>query len=83
MAQLTTAFLGVAHIHTPGFIRTLNKRADEIRVKAVYDAQAERGQRRAGNSPARRSSPTRRRSSTTRRSRRSSSAPRPTSIGTW
>lgn len=48
MTQLTTAFLGVAHIHTPGFINTLNKRSDEVRVKAVYDHDAERGQRRAG-----------------------------------
>ena len=51
MTQLTTAFLGVAHIHTPGFIGTLNKRAEEVRVKAIYDAQAERGQRRAGELP--------------------------------
>ena len=49
MIQLITAFLGVAHIHTPGFIATLNKRADEVRVKAVYDAQPERGRRRAGD----------------------------------
>lgn len=48
MAQLTTAFLGVAHIHTPGFINTLNKRADDVRVKFVYDHDAARGQRRAG-----------------------------------
>lgn len=48
MTQLTTAFLGVAHIHTPGFISTLNKRADEVRVKLVTDHDAERGQRRAG-----------------------------------
>jgi predicted dehydrogenase len=42
----TTAFLGVAHIHTPGFINTIKKRGD-VRVKAVYDWQTERGQRRA------------------------------------
>jgi predicted dehydrogenase len=48
MTQLTTAFLGVAHIHTPGFIKTLNRRADEVRVKAVYDHQPDRGERRAG-----------------------------------
>jgi predicted dehydrogenase len=42
----TTAFLGVAHIHTPGFIRQLSER-DDVRVKAVYDHDAERGQRRA------------------------------------
>ena len=51
MTQLTTAFLGVAHIHTPGFISTLNKRSDDVRVKAVYDHDAERGQRRAGELP--------------------------------
>ena len=51
MTPLTTAFLGVAHIHTPGFIKTLNGRTDEVRVKAVYDPQAERGQRRAGELP--------------------------------
>ncbi|MBV9852262.1 MAG: Gfo/Idh/MocA family oxidoreductase [Armatimonadetes bacterium] len=51
MTQLTTAFLGVAHIHTPGFIGTLNKRANEIRVKAVHDHQEERGRRRAGEMP--------------------------------
>lgn len=42
----TTAFLGVAHIHTPGFIRQLSER-DDVRVKAVYDHDAERGQMRA------------------------------------
>lgn len=45
--MLTTALLGVAHIHTPDFIRRLNARSEEIRVKAVYDYQAERGERRA------------------------------------
>lgn len=43
----TTAFLGVAHIHTPGFIKTINDRTD-VQVKAVYDQDNERGQRRAG-----------------------------------
>ena len=51
MTQLTTAFLGVAHIHTPGFINTLKRRAEEIRVKAVTDHDAERGQRRAQELP--------------------------------
>src|SRR5436305_3602410 len=46
--MLTTAFLGVAHIHTPNFIDRLNKR-DGVRVKAVYDHDAERGQRRAAD----------------------------------
>ncbi|MBV9469125.1 MAG: Gfo/Idh/MocA family oxidoreductase [Abitibacteriaceae bacterium] len=44
--MLTTAFLGVAHIHTPDFINRLNKRED-VQVKAVYDHEAERGQKRA------------------------------------
>ena len=51
MTQLISAFLGVAHIHTPGFIGMLNKRADEIRIKAVTDHDTERGQRRAGELP--------------------------------
>ncbi len=42
----TTAFVGVAHIHTPGFISGLNKR-DDVTVKAVWDHQEERGRQRA------------------------------------
>ena len=42
----TTAFVGVAHIHTPGFIGMIKERGD-VRVKAIYDLQAERGQQRA------------------------------------
>ncbi len=38
----TLAFLGVAHIHTPGFVNRLKQRADEFRVKAVWDNQPER-----------------------------------------
>ena len=41
-----TAFLGVAHIHTPGFINTINKR-DDVKCKYVYDHQAARAQKRA------------------------------------
>jgi predicted dehydrogenase len=37
----TTAFLGTAHIHTPGFINMINKR-DDVKVKAVYDHDAAR-----------------------------------------
>lgn len=40
------AFLGVGHIHTPGFINMLKKRSD-IKVKSVWDHQANRGQVRA------------------------------------
>ncbi len=43
----TTAFLGVAHIHTPGFIKRINDR-DDVQAKLVYDHEAERGERRAG-----------------------------------
>jgi predicted dehydrogenase len=42
----TTAFLGVAHIHTPNFIRILNER-DDVQIKAVYDHNAERGEKDA------------------------------------
>lgn len=48
----TTAFLGVAHIHTPGFINTINKR-DDVAAKLVYDAQPERGEKRAAELGAR------------------------------
>ena len=40
------ALVGCAHIHTPGFIKRLNERPD-IRVKAVWDHQAERAALRA------------------------------------
>jgi predicted dehydrogenase len=42
----TTAFLGVAHIHTPSFIQTINKREDVV-CKSVYDHDADRAARRA------------------------------------
>ena len=42
----TTAFLGLAHIHTPGFIKTINAR-DDVRCKFVYDHDAARAQKRA------------------------------------
>ena len=38
----TIAFLGVAHIHTPGFIKRVNERADQFTVKAVWDSQPAR-----------------------------------------
>jgi predicted dehydrogenase len=40
------ALIGCAHIHTPGFIKRINERPD-IRVKAVWDHDAERAGRRA------------------------------------
>lgn len=42
----TTAFLGVAHIHTPGFVSAIQKRTD-VRVKSVYDHDAARAQKTA------------------------------------
>ena len=38
----TLAMLGVAHIHTPGFVKRLNERDSEFIVNAVWDAQPER-----------------------------------------
>jgi predicted dehydrogenase len=40
MKQL--GYVGVAHIHTPGFVDRLNKRTDEFKVKAVWDQQPAR-----------------------------------------
>jgi len=37
----TIAFVGVGHIHTPGFINMLKKRSD-TKVKYVYDHEAVR-----------------------------------------
>ena len=36
------AFLGVAHIHAPSFIKGVKERADQFTVKAVWDSQPER-----------------------------------------
>jgi predicted dehydrogenase len=41
------AFLGVAHIHTPGFINAIKKRPDTLKVKTVWDPDAARAKRRA------------------------------------
>lgn len=41
------ALVGCAHIHTPGFIKRLNERPD-IHVKYVWDHDAERAAKRAG-----------------------------------
>ncbi len=41
-----TAFLGVAHIHTPGFIKLINNR-DDVSCKYVQDEDAARAQKRA------------------------------------
>jgi predicted dehydrogenase len=44
--KVTLAFVGCAHIHTPGFISLLKGRKD-VRVKTVWDHDAERANRRA------------------------------------
>ncbi|HEX9995863.1 MAG TPA: Gfo/Idh/MocA family oxidoreductase [Abditibacterium sp.] len=41
-----TAFLGVAHIHTPGFVSTIKKRED-VSCKYVYDHDAARAAKNA------------------------------------
>lgn len=42
----TIAFVGCAHIHTPGFIKKVQQRPG-IKVKSVWDHHAVRGERRA------------------------------------
>ncbi|MCY3797704.1 MAG: Gfo/Idh/MocA family oxidoreductase [Chloroflexi bacterium] len=38
----TIAFLGAAHIHSPGFIKRVKERAGQFAVKAVWDSQPAR-----------------------------------------
>ncbi len=45
-SQVVLAFVGVAHVHTPGFVKLLNGRAD-VRVKWVWDHDPARAQVRA------------------------------------
>src|SRR5579871_2359314 len=47
MAAKQIALVGVAHIHTPGFIKRLKDRPN-LQVKYVWDHDAERAQSRAG-----------------------------------
>ena len=47
-ARLTFAFVGCAHIHTPGFIGLLKSRPD-VRVKYVWDHDADRAVKRAND----------------------------------
>ena len=42
IVMTTLAFIGCAHIHTPGFIHSLNQRTDSIKVKYVWDHDLER-----------------------------------------
>ena len=41
------AFIGCAHIHTPGFIHSLNRRTDSVAVKYVWDHDLERAAKSA------------------------------------
>jgi predicted dehydrogenase len=42
----TTALVGCAHIHTPGFVKRLNERSD-VQVKYVWDHDPDRAEKRA------------------------------------
>lgn len=42
---VTLAFVGVGHIHTPGFIRVLKQR-DDVKVKSVWDHDVARAEKR-------------------------------------
>ncbi len=44
--QVTLAFVGCAHIHTPSFVKLLNGRQD-VKVKSVWDHDAARAEKRA------------------------------------
>jgi predicted dehydrogenase len=44
----TVAFVGCAHIHTPGFITAIKKR-DDIKVKSVWDHDAARAKKKAND----------------------------------
>ena len=80
-APTPIALVGCAHIHTPGFVKTLKKRTD-IKVKFVWDHDAERAKKDAAELGIR-SSMTCRRSGRTHRSRRWSSARRRTGTRRW
>jgi predicted dehydrogenase len=43
---ITMAFVGCAHIHTPGFVNLLKKRPD-VKVKSVWDHDAARAEKRS------------------------------------
>jgi predicted dehydrogenase len=53
MSTITAGFLGVAHIHTPDFVKRLNVRreAGEVQVKSVWDHDQARAQVRADQMP--------------------------------
>ena len=43
----TLAFIGCAHIHTPGFIHNINRRTDSVKVKYVWDHDLVRAEQRS------------------------------------
>ena len=45
------AFIGCAHIHTPGFISNINRRSDSVRVRYVWDHDHQRAVKRAAELP--------------------------------
>src|SRR5262245_12414820 len=45
--MITTALVGCAHIHTPGFVKSLQKRANVVKVKRVWDHDPARATQRA------------------------------------
>ena len=49
--QATLAFVGCAHIHTPGFINAIKKRSGAVRVKSVWDHDEARAKMRADELP--------------------------------
>lgn len=50
-ASKTIAFVGAAHIHTPGFIGSIKKREDTILCKYIWDHDAARAEKRAAELP--------------------------------
>lgn len=52
MSESTTiAFVGAAHIHTPGFISAINKRDGAVVCKYVWDHDSARAEKRAAELP--------------------------------
>ncbi len=47
--MLNVALVGAAHIHTPGFIKRLKERGADVSVKAVWDHDAQRAAKAAGD----------------------------------
>src|SRR4051812_26626360 len=50
--MVNIALLGCAHIHTPGFVKTVKSRKD-VMIKTVWDHDKERGQKYADDLEAR------------------------------